>query len=222
MRIKWSGDKYLTYNSLLNRKVNIFVRLKSGNEDFLNDFKEIVEDDSPEVPSATVLWAIFQSDVVPSEQKYKTYLLGCSVRAACGVFGECGIVPDSEAEEWIDVSEKHSKPNQNMFIVHAPGDSMLPVIKDGDLCIFEFYGPELSGSRDSQIVLTQSLNNDDDYGCSYIIKKYHGKKDIGDNGNWFHTKAELQPLNTVDYSPIELLLENADDYRTIGVFKTVL
>lgn len=94
-------------------------------------------------------------------------------------------------------------------------------MEDGDLCIFELYGPRLLGSREGQIVFAQSLNNDDDYGCSYTIKKYHSEKDI-DDGNWSHTKAELQPLNTVDYSPIELLLENVDDYRTIGVFKTVL
>lgn len=70
-------------------------------------------------------------------------------------------------------------------------------MEDGDLCIFELYGPRLLGSRESQIVFAQSLSNDDDYGCSYTIKKYHSEKDI-DDGNWFHTKAELQPLNTVD------------------------
>ena len=39
-----------------------------------------------------------------------------------------------------------------LFVVHAKGNSMLPKIKDGDLCVFERYH---RGSREGEIVLSQ-------------------------------------------------------------------
>lgn len=38
-------------------------------------------------------------------------------------------------ERWIDVSSCSFKPNENMFVVHAKGDSMMPKIHNGDLCV---------------------------------------------------------------------------------------
>lgn len=136
-----------------------------------------------------------------------------TLRAACGYF-EDGQVP--EAEGWIDATGHGFTPDpKRQFAVHAKGDSMLPKIKDGDICIFEWYN---AGSRNGEIVLTQSSEYDSEYGGKYTIKRYNSEKTVTDEG-WQHSKVELQPLNP-DFDTIEL---NEDgEYRTIGIFKCVL
>ena len=136
-----------------------------------------------------------------------------TLRAACGYF-EDGQLPEEEG--WIDASELGFTPDpKRHFAIHAKGDSMLPKIKDGDICIFEWYN---AGSRNGEIVLTQSSEYDDAYGGRYTIKRYHSEKTVTDEG-WQHSKVELQPLNP-DFYPIEL--DEFGDYKTIGIFKCVL
>jgi DUF2075 family protein len=136
-----------------------------------------------------------------------------SVRAACGYF-EDGEVP--EVEGWIDASGHGFRPDpKKHFVVHAKGDSMQPKIHNGDLCVFEWYQ---AGSRNGEIVLTQCQERDLDYGGMYTIKKYHSEKVITEEG-WYHSKVELEPLNS-DYEVIELDLER--NFKTIGIFKCVL
>lgn len=136
-----------------------------------------------------------------------------TLRAACGYFGE-GRLPEEEG--WIDASGLGFTPDSKRhFAVHAKGDSMLPKIKDGDICIFEWYN---AGSRNGEIVLSQISEYDDAYDGRYTIKRYHSEKTVTDEG-WQHSKVELQPLNP-DFEPIEL--SEDDDVRTIGIFKCVL
>ncbi|SEF97501.1 Peptidase S24-like [Xylanibacter ruminicola] len=145
------------------------------------------------------------------------YREGCiplyTLRAACGAF-EDGEVP--EAEGWIDASNNGFTPDpKRYFVIHAKGNSMLPKIKDGDLCVFEWYR---AGSRNGEIVLTQSSEFDSEYGGKYTIKKYHSEKVVTEEG-WQHNKVELIPLNN-DFGVIELNEE--DKYRTIGILKYIL
>ena len=136
-----------------------------------------------------------------------------TIRAACGYFGE-GRLPEEEG--WVDATGLGFTPDpQRHFAVHAKGDSMLPKIKDGDICIFEWYN---AGSRNGEIVLSQISEYDDAYDGRYTIKRYHSEKTVTDEG-WQHSKVELQPLN-LDFDPIEL--SEDDDVRTIGIFKCVL
>ena len=136
-----------------------------------------------------------------------------TIRAACGYFGE-GRLPEEEG--WIDASGLGFTPDSKRhFAVHAKGDSMLPKIKDGDICIFEWYN---AGSRNGEIVLSQISEYDDAYDGRYTIKRYHSEKTVTNEG-WQHSKVELQPLNP-DFEPIEL--SEDDDVRTIGIFKCVL
>ena len=138
-----------------------------------------------------------------------------SLRAACGRF-ENDEVP--EVEGWIDASGLSFSPDKDKhFVIYAKGDSMIPKIHDGDLCVFEWYK---SGSREGEIVLTQSSDYDPDYDGKYTIKRYHSEKLISDD-NWQHTKIHLFPLNP-EYNPIELAADDEGEYRTIGVFKSVL
>ena len=92
---------------------------------------------------------------------------------------------------------------------------MLPIIHDGDLCVFEWYR---AGSRNGEIVLTQCHDYDSEYGGKYTIKKYYSEKNITEN-NWSHTKIELKPINP-DYDSIEL--DPTENYKTIGVFKCLI
>ena len=136
-----------------------------------------------------------------------------TLRAACGRFEEEEL---PEEEGWVDASGNGFMPDpKRHFVVHAKGESMLPKIKDGDLCVFEWYQ---AGSREGEIVLAQCADFDSDYDGKYTIKRYHSEKVATEEG-WEHGKVELIPQNS-DYDIIEL---NADeDYRTIGIFKCVL
>ena len=62
-----------------------------------------------------------------------------------------------------------------LFVVHAKGNSMLPKIKDGDLCVFERYH---GGSREGEIVLSQVNEYYEEYGGKYTIKKFHSEKTV--------------------------------------------
>ena len=163
--------------------------------------------------------AIHIEPIVDDNVKYIDFLPVYSIKAACGYFEDNSIVPDEEAEGWLDISNTGIKANNNMFIVHAAGDSMLPKIKDGDLCVFELYGPNNAGSRNGEIVLTECPDKDTDTDCHYTIKKYHSEKRQDEYETTVHSKIELIPLNK-DFDVIEL--DQETDYRTIGILKCVL
>lgn len=143
------------------------------------------------------------------------YHEGCvplyTLRAACGEFDGEGL---PEEEGWVDVSGKGFTPNpKRYFAIYAKGNSMYPDIKDGDICVIEWYN-QVGGTREGDIVLAECDGIDDD--CT--IKKYHSEKVMTEEG-WRHEKIELIPLNK-DYDVIEL--DENSKYRTIGIFKCVL
>ena len=160
--------------------------------------------------------AIIFSDYDFQQQEDKSgYVPIYSIRAACGYF-EDGELP--EAEGWVDVSGNGFTPNpEKHFVVYAKGNSMLPKICNGDLCVFEWYR---GGSRNGEIVLTRCSNNDPDYGGRFTIKKYKSEKVVTEEG-WHHLKIVLQPLNS-DFEPIEIDEDSENQYRTIGILKCIL
>lgn len=144
------------------------------------------------------------------------YHEGCvplfSLRAACGEFDSERL---PEEEGWLDVSGHGFTPNpKRYFAVYAKGNSMYPDIKDGDICVFEWYN-QVGGTRDGDIVLAECDGIDDE--CT--IKKYHSVKKYYDDGSWEHERIELIPLNN-EYDTI--VLEADSKYRPIGVLKCVL
>lgn len=196
---------------------------ESSNADFENTIDEDVLKFTPTAPmtAAPRAFVIVSSSEVPVEKRYKQYLPVYSVRAACGSFEDNESIPDKEAEGWIDTSDSKIKAKEGMFIVHAIGDSMLPIIKDGDLCVCERYGSSNAVSIEGNIVLTQCSGKDNDYDCSFTIKKYHCEKEEQIDGTLCQTKIQLQSLN-LDYPPIDLTNEDAAQYRTIGILQAVL
>ena len=157
--------------------------------------------------------------MVSQEEQYISHLPVYTIKAACGYFEDNSIIPENEEEGWVDIREYGIKANRNMFVVHAVGDSMLPKIKNGDLCVFELYGPNNAGSRNGEIVLTECPSKDTDTECHYTIKKYHSEFVQNEDGTLEHSKIELIPLNK-DYDVIEL--DEETSYRTIGVLKCVI
>ena len=135
---------------------------------------------------------------------------------ACGILESGDALTEDGVERWIDVSSCGFKPNENMFVVHAKGDSMMPKIHNGDLCVFERY---TGGSREGEIVLAQVSGKDDDYLCRYTIKKYHSEKTVSDD-SWEHRKIELLPINTDGYSPIAI--DDDGCYQVLGVLRHVI
>ena len=106
-----------------------------------------------------------------------------------------------------------------LFVVHAKGNSMLPKIKDGDLCVFERYH---GGSREGEIVLSQVNEYYEEYGGKYTIKKYHSEKIVNEDGVEVHSKIELQPLNKDDFKTIEIPEDKEVNVAVIGILKYII
>lgn len=189
---------------------------ESTNAEFEAAMNNEVLEYSMEEPATIVL--LSQSEV-PEDKRYKQFLPVFNLRASCGYFEENITIPDDEAEGWVDISESRIKANKNMFVIYAAGDSMLPDIKDGDMCVFELYGPENGGSREGKIVLTECPDKDTDTDCHYTIKKYHSTWHYDEDGRIVHDSVEFIPLNMDEY---ETKVYYSGEYKTIGLFKGVI
>lgn len=189
---------------------------ESTNAEFEAAMNNEVLEYSKEEPASIVLLSQLE---VPEGKRYKQFLPVYNLRAACGYFEGNMAIPDNEAEGWVDISESGIKVNQNMFVIYADGNSMLPDIEDGDLCVFELYGPENGGSREGKIVLTECPDKDTDTDCHYTIKKYHSTWHYDEDGRKIHDSVEFIPLNTDEY---ETKVYHSGEYKTIGIFKGVI
>lgn len=153
--------------------------------------------------------------ISPSD-RFTRFLPLYSIQAACGYFDK---YEKPETEGWVDVSSLPFTPNREMFVVHAKGNSMLPKIKDGDLCVFERYH---GGSREGEIVLSQVNEYYEEYGGKYTIKKFHSEKTVNEEGVEVHSKIELQPLNKDGFQAIEIPEDNEAKIATIGILKYII
>ena len=148
---------------------------------------------------------------VNDEVKFIDFLPLYSIKAACGYFGDGDNV---EEDGWIRV-EGLGKLNRNMYVVQAVGDSMEPIIQDGDYCVFR---ANPAGSRLGKIILAQHHSKyDPDYSGSYSIKTYTSRKNFDEYGNWIHEEIVLQPKNN-SYNPIIINEEDSEDFRIVGEF----
>jgi hypothetical protein len=147
---------------------------------------------------------------VNDDVKYVDYLPLYTLKAACGKFSEWQTV---EEEGWVKV-EGFGRLNKSMYIVRARGNSMLPKIKDGDMCIFR---ANVVGSRQNKIVLVQHNNVfDSENEGSYSIKKYSSEKVIDKKtGEWKHEQIILKPLNQ-EYENI--MIQDHDGFVVVGEF----
>lgn len=169
-------------------------------------------------------FVLLETFEVPASDRFTRFLPLYDVAIACGALVDEGVQSlgnnDVDMEGWIDVSNYGFKPNKQMFIVHAKGESMLPTIHPGDLCVFELYGGMgNAGSRDGQIVLARQHGKDNDYNCQYTIKEYHSEKDPQTGRN---VKVELRPLNQDPQYRVIDVEEQDGEVRIIATLKQVL
>lgn len=195
---------------------------EQNNEAFYDAFnKEVIADAIPcgqeEVTEEKKPFRIIPTADVSTSDRFTRYLPLYDVAIACGALVDEGVQSlgnnDVDVEGWIDISGQGVKPNKLMFIVHAKGESMLPTIRPGDLCVFEVYGGQgNAGSRNGHIVLARQHSKDNDYNCQYTIKEYHSEKDPMTGRN---VSIELRPKNP-DYASI--VLTEDDDVQIIATF----
>ena len=203
------------------------TRLLNGEQETLtlDQFKDYVKTKpSQEEVTEKEPFRVIGTSEVPTSDRFTRFLPLYDVAIACGALVDEGVQTlgndDVDMEGWIDVSDYPFKPNTQMFIVHAKGESMLPKIHPGDLCVFELYGGMgNAGSRDGQIVLARQHGKDNDYNCQYTIKEYHSEKNPNTGRN---IKVELRPLNQDDQYKVIDVEEEDGEIRIIATLKRVL
>ena len=168
---------------------------------------ETVETDTEKVESRVIILPEYREGCIP------LYTLN----AACGAFED---EEKPETDEWIDVTGHGFTPDKDRyFVVRAKGESMLPRIKDGDLCVFE-WANYFAGTRNGEIVLARTYEFDPEFDGKYTIKKYSSEK-VETEDSWRHVKIELHPLNhDPKYSTIEV--HEDMEKQIIGFLKCVL
>ena len=226
LRRKGRTDEYDNIQIFIEPKGENLRKEDKWKEDFLIELKEKAEVRWLTKTDSYNVWGVpfftedksddfhnaFDKEILTSP----FYLPLYPFHIACGILESGDALAEDGVERWIDVSACGFKPNENMFVVHAKGDSMMPKIHDGDLCVFERY---TGGSREGEIVLAQVSGKDDDYLCGYTIKKYHSKKTVSDD-SWEHSKIELLPTNTDGYSPITL--DDDGCHQVLGILRHVM
>lgn len=189
-----------------NTNVEFIATMEEGVLEFVTDKIE-TEEDGKNIP----VYDKFQEGCLPLY----------SFRVACGE-NEEQTNPSEEAIGWVDASGLGFKPNpQRYFVVYAKGNSMIPKIHNGDLCVFE-WGRYYGGSRNGEIVLARTSADDNDYQGKFTIKKYTSEWIINEDGEREHSKIELLPLNTDGYKSIPLDKDEPEPHYIVGVFKAVI
>jgi hypothetical protein len=63
---------------------------------------------------------------------------------------------------------------------------------------------------------------DADFGAGYTVKEYHSTKST-ENDQWNHQTITLKPLSfNIEYNNIELVDEELENLKVIGIFECVL
>ena len=210
-KINYVGGIVITANGTWYYNNNEEYAYQPGSTDGWKMMQDMFDEVKKKNSSNTaILHAISPSD------RFTRFLPLYSIQAACGYFDK---YEEPEAEGWVDVSSLPFTPNREMFVVHAKGNSMLPKIRDGDLCVFERYQ---GGSREGEIVLSQVNEYYEEYGGKYTIKKFHSEKTVNEEGVEVHLKIELQPLNKDGFQTIEIPEDNEANIAVVGILKYII
>lgn len=189
-----------------NTNAEFIATMEEGVLEFVTD-RIVTEEDGKNIP----IYDEFHEGCLPLY----------SFRVACGG-NEEQTNPSEEANGWVDASGLGFTPDsKRYFVVYAKGNSMIPRIHDGDLCVFE-WGCYFGGSRNGEIVLARTPADDNDYQGKFTIKKYSCEWIINEDGEREHCEIKLLPLNTDEYESILLNKDEPEPHYIVGVFKTVI
>ncbi|GAA4437289.1 hypothetical protein GCM10023091_16260 [Ravibacter arvi] len=138
------------------------------------------------------------------------------IYAAAGTFSELQL---HEVSQWIelpfDVADR-----DRYFVCQVIGESMNKVIPNDAYCLFR---RDEGGTRNGKIVLAQSTRFPDaEFGSGYTVKRYRSAKSSNAE-TWGHDSITLYPeSDDPAHKPIELLKDEAVDFKVIGVFERVI
>lgn len=163
---------------------------------------------------ATSLARLYATSVPAKIRRFETHLPIYTLRSAAGRFLENNVV---QPEGWIEIPEARGL-TQGQFIVRIQGTSMLPLIPDGSLAVFDRDDAK-RGSRVGRLVLVEDRSRSGG-GTAYTLKKYESVKRAYSEDTSERVAIRLIPLNP-EHEVIEL--EAGDDtYAIIGSYVRTL
>ena len=185
-------------------------------EDTLSNLLRISAPETVLVGNFTATLNRLYEKIVPATiLRFQTHLPLYSCRAAAGRFGEQMRV---EEESWVE-TPPGLRLTPDMFVATVVGRSMEPLISDGSRCVFR---ANVAGSREGKRVLVENLQESDEGGERYTVKRYRSVKTQTPEG-WRHERIVMEPLNPA-FDPWEIDPEagEADRIRVIAEFVRVL
>jgi len=138
------------------------------------------------------------------------------ISIAAGSFSDFQIHSDFD---WIELPFNVTA-KKGHFVCKVVGESMNKKIPNGSYCLFKEH---TAGSRNGEIVLVKHTSlQDSDFGSGYTVKEYHSAKEITEE-NWKHQTITLKPLSyNSEYENINIVVDELNDFKVIGVFVSVL
>lgn len=169
------------------------------------------------------LHKLFRETMAPVLQKavqpFVSHLPVYALRSAAGPFrvefDESASGSQAEALDWVE-APAHLRLAPGMFVAEVVGESMLPLIPSGSLCIFRKFG---AGSRNNRKVLVEDRSQSGIGGAGYTVKIYHSEKAAHPDG-WTQQRIWLESINPA-FPPIELAEED-DRYAVVAEFVSLL
>lgn len=161
------------------------------------------------------------SRIIPYEEDTQPppkYVPVFPIKVAAGKFSsESTTYQETHPLGWIDANLKTD--SLDYFATFVKGDSMLPKIKDGDLCLFKKY---TGGSRQGHTFLIQARGlKNSETGESYVVKKYMRitpqRVSAEDSPSIIHLVSENSK-----YPPIILMGTTDDEVQVLAEFIRVL
>ncbi len=157
---------------------------------------------------------------------FVTHLPVYALRSAAGPFrvefDEGGGANGEAALDWVEAPPR-LRLAPGMFVAEVVGESMLPLIPSGSLCVFRKFG---AGSRNGRRVLVEDRAGSGVGGAGYTVKIYHSEKIRGEDAAaggdaaWRQRRIWLESINP-DFAPIELDEED-ERYAVVAEFVCLL
>ena len=138
------------------------------------------------------------------------------ISAAAGSFSDLQILSDFE---WIELPFTVAV-KKGYFVCKVIGESMNNKIPNGSYCLFR---QDEGGSRNGKIVLVELYDKQDlETGSCYTVKEYSSIKNISEE-QWSHQSITLKPLSdNSEYKSIELVGDEINSLKVVGIFECVL
>jgi hypothetical protein len=137
---------------------------------------------------------------------------------SCGPLKDIGELADKRTFPRRALVPRWIRMSKLLFCLRSAGDSMTPLIRSGQWCIFYEYKVGAAGTRDGRIVLYRNFSK---AGVErYTLKEYQSEVEQLPDGSWRHVWIRLYPLNESEFEVIEL--SPSDEQDILGVFVGVV